>query len=634
MDTKTLYLVCSLLTVFLTAGMACLAWGRRQDRYIKAWALADAVSFLGQIAIGLRGTSVPEGVSIGLTCPLLLLSVFLTMRGFQDLIGDRRLARTALVATLGAILGFWAVWLAGGSTASRTIVFSMGESILTGLLACYIWPRGRPALRWPLRISATIYGSASILLAAREVLTVLQPGSLDLQTSHGGEAAFLVFSGLTFVGVNYAFIWLIIADDGARHLEEQGRLLRRVEAAHDALEHQAADLRVAKGEAEAASAAKSSFLATMSHEIRTPLNGVIGFADLLLQSSLSDEQRRFVQLQRDAGAGLLAVINDILDFSKLEAGKVEIEPVDVDLPALLNSCGSLFLPAAQEKRLSLHVELEPSVPSRVRLDAHRLRQVITNLLNNAVKFTRLGSVTLHAAGPPSDGQARLRVEIRDTGIGIPSDKIGRLFQRFSQVDGSISREFGGTGLGLAISQRIIELMGGAIAVDSELGVGSSFRFEVPFDPPLLRPVEPIDIAGALEQAGSPLSGTRPLRILVAEDVLPNQIMMEIMLAKAGHDVTLVETGRAAVDAVREQDFDLVLMDMQMPEMDGLEAARTIRALPGPRSTTPIVALTANVMPEEVAACYAAGMQDHLAKPIEPRKLLALLHYFSAEAPVS
>jgi len=624
MDVRTLYLASTLLTVFLTVGMLCLAWGRPHNRYIRAWALGDAFSAAGQIAIAFRGTIVPEWLSVTTTTPLLFFSAYISLRGFQYFFGNRRFARLAATLTIAGTLGFWGLYLAGAALPSRVIAFSAVEALLVGLLAiCVLW-HSRPELRWPLRLAGLAFGTDATLLALRAIATAIWPTMPGIEGNHAGEAAFLLFFGLSYIATNYAFIWLIIADDAARHLDEQRRLLTEVEATRAALELQAGDLRAAKSEAEAASATKSIFLATMSHEIRTPLNGVIGFADLLLQSSLTEEQRRYVLLQRDAGTGLLAVINDILEFSKLEAGKFVIEPIDVDFPALMKSCVALFLPAAQDKLLTLAVEIAPDVPGRGRLDGYRLRQAVTNLVSNAIKFTRSGSVTLHVEGLAGDAAPLLRIEVRDTGIGIPADKLDKLFQHFSQIDGSISREYGGTGLGLAISRRIIALMGGSLGVASELGVGSIFWIEVPYQPALLQRIEAQDTETSTEQ------GPR-MNILVAEDVLPNQIMIEILLNKAGHRATIVENGAAAVDAVKGGGYDLVLMDLQMPIMDGLEAARVIRALPGAAGRIPIIALTANVMPDEIDACRAVGMQAHLAKPIEPDKLMALIDRVGAEA---
>ena len=626
MDIRTLFLASSILAVFIAAGMCWLAAAQPRNRYIRAWAVSNCLLALAQIVGALRGAPLPEWLSVAATGPSFFLSAHCALLGFHALFGTRRFRNASLAITIGGSVLLWSLYAAGVALPGRAAVFSALQALQVSGIVLVALHQDRPALRWPLRLVATAFGFDGFLLALRAAAAVIWPSVPAVEGNHLAEGALLMLFGLFTVSINYAYVWLIIADAADRHLAEQHRLLEEVEATRAALERQTVDLRAAKLEAEAASAAKSVFLATMSHEIRTPLNGVIGFADLLLQSPLNAEQKRFVQLQRDAGMGLLTVINDILDFSKLEAGKFQIEPIDADFPALLRSCAALFQPAAKEKGLALSIEIDPSVPQRGRLDGYRLRQAVSNLLSNAVKFTRAGSVVLHAEGVVADGETRLRLAVRDTGIGIPADKLGKLFQHFSQVDGSISREFGGTGLGLAISRRIIGLMGGTLDVQSELGTGSVFTIEVPYQTALLHMPAPSE--------AEPIAAQRRLNVLVAEDVVPNQIMIEIVLSKAGHEATVVENGAAALEAVQRGGYDIVLMDLQMPVMDGLEATRRIRALPGTAGRVPIVALTANVMPDEIAACRAAGMQAHLAKPIDAAALIALIDRLGAAARAS
>ena len=497
----------------------------------------------------------------------------------------------------------------------------------------------------------------------------------------------------------------------------------------------------ARDEAEAASRARTSFLAMMSHEMRTPLNGVIGMANLLIDTPLDDEQSRYVSTLRASGEHLLMIISDILDLSKLEADRLELEDIVFDLEATIGTVLEIVAPAAREKSLFIVANIVPDVPRNVRGDPAVLRQVLLNLVGNAVKFTPSGQVEVKVArGPEADeGRIHISFEVHDTGIGIAAEKLSALFHEFSQLDGSISRRFGGTGLGLAISRRLVERMGGWVSVDSKIGKGSIFRCFVVLAPiedelsqPLLRDTSVLVISGddcarpalaaMLEAAGAkviqsanleeaeadldrlmprtglvdeslgsglaawidrvraggkptpprvvmvtglgPRSARVPLRpasvdrtvawpvtgsvlsgavagtdgpaslpmvtdegtvahsrrILLAEDNRTNRLVIGTILEKLGHSVHAVEDGRAALEAVQRDQYDLVLMDVMMPEMDGYAACRAIRALGGDVSRLPIVALTANALPEDKAAARAAGMSDFATKPITRARL--------------
>ncbi|MCJ2086690.1 PAS domain S-box protein [Methylobacterium sp. E-005] len=368
----------------------------------------------------------------------------------------------------------------------------------------------------------------------------------------------------------------------------------------------------AKAEAERANRAKTDFLASMSHEIRTPLNAVLGFTDLMLSSGRLDPgTRRQANHVRSSGAALLTVVNDILDFSKVEAGAVELVEGPFALPALLDNCVAIVRGAADTKGLELRLRLDPALPRWVRGDESRLRQVLLNLLNNAVKFTAVGSVTLDVA--PGLADDAVRIQVIDTGVGIPADKRDRLFRHFSQVDGSIQRDYGGTGLGLAICSRLVGLMGAAVEVSSEAGIGSTFAFTV-----RLPPAEPV-LEGPTVVPARP--GSRG-RILLVDDSGVNRELAEAVLTGAGHRVQTAIDGQTAVEAVKARRFDLVLMDVQMPGMDGMAATRAIRALGPPVAAVPVLAMTANVLPEQIDAYHAAGMNGYLAKPFDRAVLLA------------
>lgn len=375
-----------------------------------------------------------------------------------------------------------------------------------------------------------------------------------------------------------------------------------------------AALAEARDAAEAASRARTEFLAVMSHEIRTPLNGILGVTGLLLDTPLSDAAREYVRIIRDSGDHLLQLINDILDFSKLEAGKLEFEEVPFDLHALVRGTLEMMQSAARTKGLDTSVRIGADAPVSVIGDPGRLRQVLINLIGNAIKFTESGGVTvrLDSARPHAEGTLRIAMEVIDSGIGIPDDKRHRLFSRFSQVDSSISRQFGGSGLGLAICKRLVEQMGGAIGVESVPGQGSIFRFEVD-----LRPAPREAVAS---EAATPAITSPRCRVLVVEDNNTNRLVVTRMLERLGHRVDSVGNGLEALSALRTVPYDIVLMDMMMPEMDGLTATTAIRTLPAPACDVPVIGLTANVLASDQDACREAGMNAFLTKPVTADQL--------------
>ena len=374
----------------------------------------------------------------------------------------------------------------------------------------------------------------------------------------------------------------------------------------------------ARTEAERANGAKTDFLAAMSHEIRTPLNAIIGFTDLMTHSGrLDPDTQTHAEIVHTAGMALLTVVNDILDFSKIEAGAVELDLGAFAPRTLINNCLSIVQSLAASKGLDVQAVVDPGLPEALRGDESRLQQILLNLLNNAVKFTHAGSITLTVRQEASGAvDERLRFSVTDTGIGIPAEKQYRLFQRFSQVDGSIQRDFGGTGLGLAISKRLVDLMGGEIGVISEAKRGSTFWFTLTL---------PRTQAGseAPTRAGAAAPGQIG-RILLVEDIAVNQELACLMLRGLGHVVDVADDGFAAVRAVAAEHYDLVLMDVQMPGLNGIMATRLIRCLPGEAARVPIVAMTANVLPDEIQAFREAGMDDHFGKPFVAADLNAMI----------
>ena len=421
-----------------------------------------------------------------------------------------------------------------------------------------------------------------------------------------------------------------VDDELGRLIDSFNHLLAELQVKRRELDLTMSELVEAKDAAEAANRLKTQFLANMSHEIRTPLNGVLAMTQLMRAEAADPTQLERLGVVQQSGEALLAILNDILDVAKIESGFVTIERAPFELRALVCAAAAPFAEMAAAKGIDFVCEVADVAPQWVSGDQGKLRQVLGNLASNAVKFTDEGYIRLNVAASP-EGPDRLRIEVSDTGIGVDPDKLDLLFRKFSQVDSSNTRRFGGAGLGLAICKELVELMGGRIWMESAPGAGARVMIdlpaaaaEAPADAAPSRPAEPV--LAAADAATDQSQDGQALRVLAAEDNLTNQLVLRAVLESLLVDLTLVGDGRAAVEALDQDRFDLVLMDIQMPEMDGVAATREIRrreTLAG-RARTPIVAVSANAMPFQVEEYLAAGMDAHLTKPIDVARLYALL----------
>ncbi|HWB97333.1 MAG TPA: histidine kinase N-terminal 7TM domain-containing protein [Bryobacteraceae bacterium] len=488
--------------------------------------------------------------------------------------------------------------------AAKSVVASMADAVIViDLDRCFAGLN---------RAAERLFGRSGESVAGQRVSGVLQAYPALLRYSEGeGE----ISGDVSIPQGGEVRLYAASAGDVLEGTRRMGRVI----ALRDVTEERRNSefLKESRRAAEAAAIAKSRFLANMSHEIRTPMNGVVGATELLLDSDLNAEQTELVKTAQESAHCLLSLLNDILDFSKIDADKLNLEQITFDLDRLMRRIVRVMQPAVTQKGLALNLRIGPEVPRVVVGDPTRLQQIVLNLLSNAVKFTAAGSVSIEIARiEDGSGPALIAIAVVDTGIGIAPERIGSLFQEFSQVDSSITRKFGGTGLGLAISQRLAEKMGGSVRVESKLGSGSKFTVELP-----LR----LGDAGEVPDApDTPFAGGRQfarLSILMAEDNLVNQRIGQRILEKLGCRMGLAANGAEAIRAAASAGYDLILMDLQMPEVDGLAAAREIRRR-GIR--TPIVALTASAMDETRSACEAAGMSAFITKPVRVDEITSLL----------
>jgi signal transduction histidine kinase/FixJ family two-component response regulator len=624
LDIRTLFVVYIAVSAWLTLVMALFWRLRRATPGWGVWTVAVGLTTVGTTLVVLRD-AIPDFLSIVVGNGLVLLGTLMIWNGLR--IFGRRRSRWGVVAALTlvllAILSYFR--FVSPDLKLRFIAASLSMVISFGACAVECWRNagGRPHAMD--RVAAVLFTTMALAAVARTVLLGIDTPADAFGPTLGQQ---LNFTAIIVDAVAVVMCLLTMASD---------RLLRQVEERGETLQRLAEDRDRAAARAERANEAKSRFLAMMSHEVRTPMTGVVGAADLLLTLDDNPERLGHLRALRASAGALMKLLDEILDFSRIEAGKLSIAPASVDAAALLAEVRALFVPAAAAKGLDIAITVGPGVPALVRADPTRLRQVLLNLVGNAVKFTDKGGIDLslfRARGSEDGGgpdQAHLVFAITDTGIGMDRSQVERLFQPFEQADASVAQRYGGTGLGLAISDALAHAMGGRIDVESRAGEGSVFRLHLPCT--MVRVAAPASAPEAAaaraeppaRAAAEPLAQAAPDRraaILLADDEPTNRGLIAAVLRHMGHAVHEVENGNAAVAAAAQGGFDLVILDMRMPGLDGPSAARAIRALPPPAGAVRIIGLSADAMAAERERYMGAGLDAYLTKPVEWPELRA------------
>ncbi|MDB5472344.1 MAG: sensor histidine kinase/response regulator [Caulobacter sp.] len=508
-----------------------------------------------------------------------------------------------------------------------------------GLRACaaVVWPvaavlaRGSAPDLMFLGLSACLLMSSGVMqssLSPRLYLMTAGPVLIGLGVAMFGRFPLMQAIGLTVALLMLAVMLGVMSGGIARLLAQWSEMVAGNTRLIDRLRAERAAAETAREDARRAGESKARFLATMSHEIRTPMNGVLGMAQLL-KSSARGQQKEQVDTLIQSGEFLMSILNDILDLSRIDADRMSLVAAPQALSTLTAELNGFWRPAAAQKGLDLTVDLDPALPAALVMDGRRIRQVLFNLVGNALKFTPEGRVGIELTGEAdSDGHARLRISVRDSGIGIDPAKLPRLFDAFTQADDAADRDFGGTGLGLAICQQLTDLMGGRLWADSKPGEGSTFHFE------LTLPIAELPEAGELAAEAGPAAEaparTRPLSILAVDDNAVNLMVLEQILAAFGHQVSKATGGPEALDRLGVAAFDLVLMDIQMPGMTGIEALAALRGAPGPNQDTPVIAVTADVLTRDRKAYVTLGFNGQVSKPVQIPALMAELAGLSSE----